>query len=510
MKIATISYSLVGILGVALAGNAVAAERPMTLAETIELATKHNLDVQIERYNPQLAVYNLEGIYGAYDAGVTFLGEHNRDQAGSRLLSGGFSVPGSVSDQDRFGLGLGGANGGSALLPWGMTYAIQANTSDTYGKSFLTDTNNNIFSQPFEASVGSLALTMRQPLLKNFWIDGTRLNIRVAKNRLKWTEEGFKQRLMDVVNQTEQTYYELIAARELVVAQAKAVELAERLLAENHKRVEVGAMAPLDEKQAESQAASSRADLLTAKNAVAVREDLLKSYITDEYSKFASVKIVPSETLGAQRHFFDRQDSWTKGLASRPDYNQSKLDLARAGIEIKYTRNQLLPQVDLYGTYGYNGNGTEFSDAIGGVSSTDSPYWVVGGQITVAIGNITAKNNYRASKATREQAVLNLRRTEQQVMLQIDNAINEARSSFERVDATRAARQFAEAALDAGEKKLASGKSTNFEVLGLQRDLTQARNAEIRALVDYNKALAQLAFAEGTILEQRGINVTVK
>ena len=509
MKIVSVSFGLAGVIGFAMCGQAVAAERPMTLAEIIELATKHNLDVQIERYNPQLAVYNLEGLYGAYDPGINFLGAHNHDEAGPSRFNG-IPIPGQTTDTDRFALGLGGANGGSALLPWGMNYSLHANVSDTYGKSFFSDTNGNILSNPFENSSGSMGLTVTQPLLKNFWIDGTRYNIRVAKNRLKWSEENFKQRLMEIVNLTEQTYYELIATRELVVAQQKAVELAERLLAENHKRVEVGAMAPLDEKQAESQAASSRADLLVAQNAVAVREDLLKSYITDEYAKYANVKIVPSETLGAQRHFFDRQDSWSKGLASRPDYNQAKLDLERAGIQIKYAKNQLLPQVDIFGTYGFNGSGTEFSDAIGSARELDSPYWSAGGQINIPIGNISAKNSYRASKAANEQALLNLKRTEQQVMLQIDNAINEARSSFERVDATRAARGFAEAALDAEEKKLASGKSTNFEVLRLQRDLTTARNAEIRALVDYNKALAQLAFAEGTILELRGITVTMK
>jgi outer membrane protein TolC len=510
MKIASVTLSLVGILGLSLVGQAIAAERPMTLAETIELATKHNLDVQIERYNPQLAVYSLEGLYGAYDPGISFSGEHSHDEAGSRLLGGGFSIPGSTSDQDTFGLGLGGANGGAGLLPWGMTYSARANVNDTYGDSFSLDNNGNLISDDFESSSGNVGLTLTQPLLKNFWIDSTRLNIRLAKNNVKWTEQAFKQRLMDVVNLTEQTYYELIAARELVIAQQKAVELAERLLAENKKRVEVGAMAPLDEKQAESQAASSRADLLVAKNAVAVREDLLKSYITDEYAKYASVKIVPSEPLRAQRQFFDRQDSWGKGLAYRPDYAQAKIDLENAGIQIKYTKNQLLPQVDIYGTFGYNGSGDEFNQAIGEVRDMDRPFWAYGGQITIPIGNTSAKNSYRASKATREKAALTLRRIEQNVMLQIDDAINQARSSFERVEATAAASSFAAAALDAEEKKLASGKSTSFEVLSLQRDLTTARNAEIRALVDYNKALTQLALAEGTILERRGITVTAK
>jgi outer membrane protein TolC len=90
-------------------------------------------------------------------------------------------------------------------------------------------------------------------------------------------------------------------------------------------------------------------------------------------------------------------------------------------------------------------------------------------------------------------------------MAEIDNAIKVARSSYRRVGATREARQYAEAALEAEEEKLANGKSTSFEVLRLQRDLTQARSAEIGALTEYNKALATVAQTEGTTLRRHRI-----
>src|SRR5690606_2398186 len=116
------------------------------------------------------------------------------------------------------------------------------------------------------------------------------------------------------------------------------------------------------------------------------------------------------------------------------------------------------------------------------------------------LSNRRARENYRISKDERAQAELRMRQFRQQIMVALDDAIQQAESSFQRVGATRAARQFAEEALAAEEKKLANGKSTSFEVLRLQRDLTQARFDETRALADYNKALATVRRLEGSTL----------
>ena len=106
--------------------------------------------------------------------------------------------------------------------------------------------------------------------------------------------------------------------------------------------------------------------------------------------------------------------------------------------------------------------------------------------------------------------MLTLKKLEQTIMVQIDNDIKQAESSFQQVAATRTAREYAAAALDAEQKKLESGKSTTFTVLQMQRDLTTARGNEIQALDNYNKALSQLSLDEGTTLQRLGINVEVK
>jgi len=166
--------------------------------------------------------------------------------------------------------------------------------------------------------------------------------------------------------------------------------------------------------------------------------------------------------------------------------------------------------LDLFGSYGYSGSDREFSGALDQFRRGSSPFYSAGAEVSIPLGNTGARNNYKAAKAAKEQLALQLKQLEQIVLVGIENAIAVAMTSFERVRATKNASEFAEAALDAEQKKLQNGKSTSFQVLQLQRDLTAARSSEIRALADYNIALSRLASAEGTTLERRKISLDVK
>jgi outer membrane protein TolC len=129
---------------------------------------------------------------------------------------------------------------------------------------------------------------------------------------------------------------------------------------------------------------------------------------------------------------------------------------------------------------------------------------------SVPLYNRGAKNSYQATRAEKQQALLRLKKLEQDVVVSIDEAVNLSRSNFQRIEATRQARLYAEAALEAEEKKLASGKSTSFVVLQLQRDLTNARSSEIRAMADYHKALSTLSQARGSTLQRNKLTLQVK
>jgi len=167
--------------------------------------------------------------------------------------------------------------------------------------------------------------------------------------------------------------------------------------------------------------------------------------------------------------------------------------------------------MDVVGSAGYNASSTvSFDNAMTQLGGRDNPYWMIGGQMTFPLGNINARNTYKAAKLTREQIVLQLKQLQQNILIQIEDAIETAKTALQRAAATREARIYAGAALDAEQKKLENGKSTSFQVLQLQRDLTTARSTEIRALADYNIALANLAVNEGTTLERRHVKLDVK
>jgi len=281
-------------------------------------------------------------------------------------------------------------------------------------------------------------------------------------------------------------------------------------LDQDRQRVQIGSMSPLDVQQDESQVATSQANLISAENALSIAENALKNLLTDDYARWHSTNIQPSETLTADLKLFDLQDSWNRGMAGRPDLLQARLDVAKQGIQLKFDNNQLYPSLDLIGTYGYNGAGEEFGDTFNQIKLANQPFWSYGAQFSMPLSNVGARNTQKADKVTLKQLLLTLKQKEQTVMVDIDNAVKQAQSDYQSVEATKQARIYAEAALDAEQKKYAVGKSTTFTVLQLQNNLTAARSQEIRSLADYNKALANLAAEEGSTLERNSITLELK
>ena len=469
--------------------------RPMSLTDCFAAALTNNFDVRIQRYNPQISQFDLSSAYGGYDPQFTFSGTHSYNDTGASFQYGQ-TLPATIYNNNSFNSAFTGDT------PWGMTYNLGGNISEQHisrggGTNFLMT----------DSSSGSAGLSVTQPLLKNFWIDNNRLTILVAKNQLKYSEQGLRNQLITTVTAVENAYYELIYARENVKVELEALDLAQTQLDQDQQRVQVGTLAPLNLQQDQAQVAQSRANLIAARNTYSMDQNTLKNLLTDNFLQWHDVDIEPTATLQAVRQLLDVQDSWSKGMTERPDLLQAKLNVERQGIQLKYYRNQLFPELDLVGSYGFNGSGAQYRDSFSQINEGSGPYYSYGGQLTIPLSNVRARNQLKAGKVTEKQLLLQLKQLEQNVMVQIDNAVKSAQSAWESVDATRQARIYAEAALAAEQKKYAVGKSTTFTVLQLQNSLTSARSQEIRALANYNEALANLAAAEGSTLERDHLNL---
>src|ERR1051325_3130738 len=145
LALSTSAVLLLGLLSsVSLAQTKAPAKvRRLSLQDCIKLTLEYNLDLKIDRYNPQISLFTYRATYGDYDPSFTLSGEHIHSESGSRILSGGFSIPGSVSDSDSFSSGLTG------LLPWGTRYGLGTGTpiQNTYGTSgaSVNDLSNPLF-----------------------------------------------------------------------------------------------------------------------------------------------------------------------------------------------------------------------------------------------------------------------------------------------------------------------------------------------------------------------------
>jgi outer membrane protein TolC len=309
------------------------------------------------------------------------------------------------------------------------------------------------------------------------------------------------------VTAVENAYYNLIYQLENVKVQQEAVSLAQTQLDQDKQRMQIGTLAQLSVEQDESQLAQNKATLITAESQTSGAEVTLKNLLTDNYAAWQGVEVQPTEPLTAPLVLFDLQDSWSKALTQRPDLLQARLSVQQQGVQLKFLRNQLFPELDVVGSYGYNGEGTVYSQAFGQINQGNAPYYSYGAQVSIPLLNQNARNQYKSGKVTLQQLLLQLKQKEQSIMVQVDNDVATAQSDYESVQATREARMYAEAALAAEQKTYAVGKATTFEVLQYQNSLTTARGQEIQALANYEEALATLSADEGSTLDKLGINI---
>ena len=501
--------------------------RALSLKECIDLALQRNLDVQIAIESPIIAGHFLSAAYGlAYDPILSVTAQRTvfnqptvfdkkaLDNDPIRVPAlGAFKVdfPYELTT-DSVGPGLTGR------LPTGLSYNLAARV-DAVSTISSFPSPQFLYNPAFPAVPNSsrtngylttVALTLRQPLLKDSWIDLYRRNIQVSRKDLKISELALRFRIMDVVTRVQLAYYDLLFSREQITVEKKALELATQLFSETRRRVEVGQLPPLDEKQAESRVETLQSDLSTALEAFAVQQNNLKNLLTDSFQGWAYIDVQPTDALTALEEPHDRVTSWTLALQNRPDLAQLRVDLEKQDIHVRFAYNQLFPGLDAFGSYGWQAFDVNFDHSLDGVGRGTHPVYSAGIALNFPLSNTAARNQHKAAQAAKRQSLLLFQKLQQDILTQVDSAVRTTESAFQRIRSTRKAREFAEAALDTEQKKLLNGASTPFMVLELQRNLTTARSAEIRALADYNKFRALLAFHEGSTLEKNQLDVKVK
>jgi outer membrane protein TolC len=378
-------------------------------------------------------------------------------------------------------------------------------------------------------SQSTLGVSITQPLLRGFGRKVNNRYIRIAKNNQTVSQYVFEQQVIATVTAVARLYWDLVSLREDVTVRQEAVTSAGRLLRDTKDSLEVGRSAAIDVTRAEAEAARRKRDFQVAESLVRQQEIVLADYLTR--GRQESYGVVPTDKPGIvpPEISIDLNAATETALAARPDLAQARLQLDNAGISLTGSRNAVLPSVDLVAGMVNNGLGGSANivpalnngiprtndprflggpgSAVGQVFARNYPDYGVGVQVTVPIRNRIAQADVQRDQHSVRQSEIRLRQLEKMVRVEIANArvaLEQAQSSYE---SALSERTLQEKALQAEEEKLAVGATAQAQVIQLQRDLAQARSAQVNAMNSYMKAKLALERAAGVLLAAHRVDV---
>lgn len=542
----------------------------LSLDDAITLALENNLDLAIARYNLSIADTDvLRTKAGASARGVNtgvVSGTPGGSSAGSTGASGG-GAGGTSTGAGGAGAGAGGIvastlGGGPATPQFDPsitgTLQIEHATSSvanrivtglatsqsntgianfTYNQGFATGTNlavgfnnarqatnsPNSFFNP--ALTGNVRLTISQHLTQGFGIQLNRRSIITAKNNREISDISFRQQIISTVSQIQQIYWDLVNAYEDLRVKQRSLALAQQLLSDTQKQVQIGTLAPIEIVRTQSAVATANQDLIVSQTNLQLQQLFMKNAITKNLNDqtLAAADVIPTDTMSlpSQEPVQPIQDLINDALQHRPELASSRIDLTNRDINKKAIRNSLLPAVDAFAFAGTsnlagppNPNNplaifprTGYGDLFTGLFSGDLPDYGIGLSISIPIRNRAAQADQVRSELEYRQAETRLQQLQNQIRIQVRNAAFAVQQNRSRVDAAQASVRLSEQSLDAEQKKYLLGASTNYNVLQAQRDLAQAESNLVAARAQYEKSRVDLETATGSTLASLGISI---
>ena len=508
-----LSVLILALLIPALAGQQ-AQEVSLTLEESIVRAMKNNLNLAVEVYNPDLADATLSVAKEVFLPTLGFNFNRESDESPSYwwLQASGTSI----SKMTNVGASV------TQPFPWGGSLGLSLT-------DYKSETNQSF--QLLNPRFGStLQFDFTQPLLKNFGTRVARQEILVARNNLNISERQLETTLMSTVYRVQEAYWNLVYAIENFKVNQQSLQLARDLLNKNRKEAEVGTLAPLEVLNAEATVAQREAEILEAEALIKKSEDVLKSQISpaSDGGDLRNRKIVPADKPEFKPISVSLDEALKQAMENRPDLDVSRATIQNSEINFSVAKNQLLPQLDLKLSYWSPGiSGTRLlylnDNPLTGIVIGTQPggsskairdamkflyhNWTAGITLSIPVSDVVGRATYALAKLQLDQNIARLRTQEQQIFLEVSDAVRSVETDAKRVNAYRIARELAEKRLDAETKKLNVGLTTNYFVLDYQKQLADAQSAEIKSLVDYNLSLALLEKAVGSSLAIRNITV---
>lgn len=497
--------------------------RPITLQESIALALQNNTTLRIARLNPLSAQAEVRRARSVFDPQLFGNIAKLREVDPVGTISEFTSTSLSTFNQDfnaTAGLRKTLLSGGQLSLRW---------TNDRI------KSNPTIVNQLVPSYVTTLGLSLNQPLLRDFGWRYSLLLVDVAELGQEQAYYQYRAGISDLVARVVSAYWTFVQTIENVRVEEQGLDLAREVLRQNEGRFNVGALPKTAVLEAQAEVARREALLVRARAERKIAQDNLRAIMNYRPKDSAAILMVePADAPTVVPYKVDLDRSLKTALERRPEIEAARLDVQGKQLQRKVAENQLLPRLDFAGSIGLNGLGGDDAGipqptpgsgsfasgfqsnprVLGGYGKsldllTDGDFYQysAGAQIEIPIANAQAKADYAQAKVNSQRSFLSLQELEENVTLQVKQAVTTLISVREGIDAVRLARETAEENLRNQKARYDVGLATTKDLLDFQDRLTQAAAAEVQTLTGYNTALAELRRAEGTLLDSLNIVV---
>ncbi|RMG07139.1 MAG: TolC family protein [Acidobacteria bacterium] len=528
-------------------GVNVISQLQLTLEDAIKMALQNNNSIDSSKINVRIAELNLQLARSAYVPKILAENYFESRTVPSASAIGGAGASGKFRQSD-----LNASMVIDGFSPFaGGSYQLNFSTART------TTTNQNALLNPQFPS--SLSFTYNQPLLNGLRFDSKRRNIEIAKKNLSLTDTQFRQTVIDIISQVEQSYWELAFALKNLQTQIEAVKQAQTQLESNERLVAKGILAPIQLVETRNQLTTIEQNVYLAQESVTRAENNLKTLILkDRKSDIWFYSLIPISPIEVNLPQVSLEEAINLALKNRPELQQIQIDKEIREIDERFYKEQMKPQVDLVTSYAANGiagtareivrtTGTinpELLNRVNQLSALQNlpplnipptttsilrppdvlagnypssltdlftsryPTYRIGLRLSIPFTNSAAAAELGRTLAEKQKLENQKLQTEQIIESEVRNAFQALRSAEARLKAATSSRLTAEGLYESEKRQFNAGLTTLYMLLQRQNDLLQAKNRELQAQTDLSKAIANFYRTIGTTLEQRGVTIS--
>jgi outer membrane protein TolC len=485
--------------------DAVAGDKlELSLKTYIELVMANNTDIAIQRLSIDMGKSAITRAFAPFDPVATARFNSTRTkQVATQTLDGATTIV-TLNQPATFGY--------SQMLENGT----QFNVSFAGAKS----TTNSSFATLNPSLSSNFGFNFSQPLLKNRGAYINRIFVSQARSRLRKTEYDLRDSVQTLVTNAENAYWDVVLARENLKVAEKALDLADQALKRAQKELDLGAMSPLDIYQPQQVYATAEIGVSQAKFSLDQATNALRKQLgadLDPQIRKLPVELTESVLPPSETAAIDAEVAVETALANRPDLKSANQNLDLDELQIRKVRNDFLPDLSLTGTYTAQGRGGNiyqsgllvgpggFGDSLNQMFGFGYPVYGFGLNLRLPIKNRQASADMADALISKKRDMLTVRNVQQQVRLDILQAVSQVESSKAAVKLAQVALDFAQKRLDAEQKKYELGTSQIYFVLQAQQDLVTAQNTLVQQSVLYRRNLLNLSRREGTLLDELGV-----